>query len=363
MDETIFNPKRAFSVGVELEIRLLDKESLKPKNNSPYIFEHLPDDLKEHVHKELLQSMIEIVTPVCDNAREAASFVAGALKRVAKIAEGDGMVLASLATHPFESKEDNKIFHDPRYEAFAKELQIVLTNFLISGLHIHIGMPGSKEAIRSYNATIKYMPIFLALSANSPFEHGEDSGLHSYRTEIFQQLPRAGIPQSFESYAEYCELMDQLKVTKTIKTIKDVWWDVRIHQVFGTVELRISDAFFDYERLRLMVLFYQALLIYVTRYPVEKEFYQIAKQNKWNAVRHALDGRFIDGNRVSTIREKAKELVANIAEEGIFEELHREKEIESLMTLLDQEPISQKLRAIYQKSGDFKEVIRSEIIS
>ena len=99
-------------------------------------------------------------------------------------------------------------------------------------------------------------------------------------------------------------------MTKTIKTIKDVWWDVRIHQVFGTVELRISDAFYDYERLRLTVLFYQALLIYVTRHPVKKEFYQIAKQNKWNAVRHALDGNFIDGGRVSTIRISLKSCIA-----------------------------------------------------
>ena len=363
MDDKIFNPDRPFSVGVELEIRLLDKESLKPKNASPYIFANLPDELNYHVHKELLQSMVEIVTPVCDSATEAADFVASTLKTVAKIGEGEGIVLASLATHPFEKKEDNEIIHDPRYEAFAKELQIVLTNFLISGLHIHIGMPGGEEALRAYNATIKYMPIFLALSANSPFAQSEDTGLNSYRTEIFQQLPRAGIPQSFESYAEYCELIEQLKVTKTIKTIKDVWWDVRIHEIFGTVELRISDAFYDYERLRLTVLFYQALLIYAARHPVKKEFYQIAKQNKWNAVRHALDGNFIDGSRVSTIRETAKELVAKIAAEKIFAELHCGKDVEALMALLDQEPISQKLRAIYQKSGDFKEVIRSEIIS
>ena len=362
MSDNIFNPKRAYSVGVELEIRLLDKESLKPKNSAPYIFANLPVNLTDNIHKELLQSMIEIVTPVCDSANEAADFVAATLKSVAKIAEGEDVVLASLATHPFETKEDNEIFHDPRYEAFAKELQIVLSNFLISGLHIHIGMPGSEEAIKAYNATIKYMPIFLALSANSPFAQEEDTGLHSYRTEIFQQLPRAGIPQRFESYDEYCELIDQLKATKTIESIKDVWWDVRIHQIFGTIELRISDAFYDYERLRLMVLFFQVLLIYAVRHPVKKEFYQIAKQNKWNAVRHALDGNFIDGSRVSSIRETAKELVKKIAAEKIFEELHCEKDAAALMTLLDQEPISQKLRAIYQQSGDFKEVIRSEVI-
>ncbi|OQX60113.1 MAG: hypothetical protein B5M52_01110 [Helicobacteraceae bacterium 4484_230] len=362
MVNNIFNPQRAFSIGVELEIRLLDKNSLKPKNCSPYIFAHLPDNIKENVHKELLQSMIEIVTPVCDSAKEAADFVSNTLKTVSKIAKGDDIVLASLATHPFETKEDNKIFHDPRYEAFAKELQIVLTNFLISGLHIHIGMPDGMTAIRAYNATIKYMPLFLALSTNSPFEHGEDSGLHSYRTEIFQQLPRSGIPESFESYDDYCELLDQLKETRTIESIRDVWWDVRIHQVFGTVELRICDAFYNYDRLRLIVLFFQALLIYASRHPVKKEFYQITKQNKWNAVRHSLNGNFIDGNSVSSIRDTAKKLVSKIESEGVFKELHCEKDAKALMELLDQEPISQKLKSIYKKSGDFKEVIKSEII-
>ncbi len=363
MKKSIFNPNRPFSVGVELEIRLLDRESLKPKNASPYIFAHLPKSLDYHVHQELLQSMVEIVTPICDSATEAVDLVAATLKTVANIGKNEDIVLASLATHPFEKKEDNKIFHDPRYEAYAKELQIVLNNFLISGLHIHIGMPSSEEAINAYNATIKYMPIFLALSANSPFAQSEDTGLHSYRTEIFQQLPRAGIPQRFESYAEYCELIDQLKATKTLESIKDVWWDVRIHQVFGTIELRISDAFYDYERLRLMVLFFQAMLIYATRHPVKKEFHQIAKQNKWNAIRHALDGNFIDGDHVTTLRDTAKGLVEKIAAEKIFEELGYEKDVDALIALLDQEPISQKLRAIYQKSGDFKEVIRSEIIT
>ena len=110
------------------------------------------------------------------------------------------------------------------------------------------------------------------------------------------------------------------------------------------------------------MLFYQALLIYAVRHPVKREFYQIAKQNKWNAVRHALDGKFIDGNSVTTMREKAKELIANIAAEKIFEELGCQKDVEALRALLDKEPISNKLRAIYKKSGDFKEVIRSEII-
>ncbi|OQX73795.1 MAG: hypothetical protein B6D59_04680 [Campylobacteraceae bacterium 4484_4] len=358
----IFNPENAYTVGVELEVRLLDKKTLMPRNEAAYFFTHLPDTLGKHIHKELLQSMVEIVTPVCESADEAADFITRALHTLAGIGAKREIVLAALATHPFEHKEDNEIIHDARYEAFAQELQIVLRNFLISGLHIHIGMPDSEAAIRSYNAAIRYMPIFLALSANSPYIQGEDSGLQSYRTNIFQRLPRAGIPQRFESYEAYCALIDQLMKTGTIESIKDVWWDVRIHQIFGTIELRVCDAFYDYERLRLIVLFFQALLLYASRHPVEEEFYQITKQNKWNAVRHGLSGKFIDGMEVMTIREKALDLIDRMDYHGIFEKLGKVDDIPRLKALLQKESIARKLRKIYQKTGDFRAVINEEIV-
>ncbi len=361
-EREIFNPERAYTVGVELEVRLLDEKTLTPRNEAAYFFGHLPEGLEKNIHKELLQSMVEIVTPVCDSADEAAEFVTYALRTLADIGTKRGIVLAALATHPFERKEDNEIIHDARYEAFARELQIVLRNFLISGLHIHIGMPDAEAAIRSYNAAIRYTPIFLALSANSPFIQGEDSGLQSYRTNIFQRLPRAGIPQRFGSYETYCALIDQLIRTGTIESIKDVWWDVRIHQLFGTIELRVCDAFYDHERLRLIALFFQALLIYASGHPVEEEFYQITKQNKWNAVRHGLSGRFIDGTKVTTIREKGLELIDVLDRHAVFERLGKSEEVPKLRELLQKESIARKLRKIYEKTGDFKAVINEEIV-
>ncbi len=300
-DSAIFHPDTPWSIGLELELRLIDAVTMRPANRSPYIFEHLPQTLRPHIHKELLKSMIEIVTPVCKTPAQAADFVTDALHKLSQIGKDANIYLAALATHPFEHKEDNERFEDSRYDAFAKELQIVLRNFLISGLHIHVAMPNELAAIRAYNASIIYLPIFLALSANSPFHLGEDTGLESYRIKIFERLPRAGIPEYFDSYVSYCRLMEQLYATGTIKSAKDVWWDVRIHQKFGTVELRVCDAFYDYRRLRLIVMFYQGLMRYLTQHPVERIYDQIAKQNKWNAARHGLDGAFIEGDRVVTI--------------------------------------------------------------
>jgi len=361
-DLSIFHPEDPWTLGVELEVRLIDAETMKPANRSPYLFENLSDTLRPHVHKELLQSMIEIVTPVCRSADEAADFVMNALHELTRIGAPERIRLAALATHPFERKEDNIRFQDPRYDVFAEELQIVLRNFLISGLHIHVAMPNEESAIRAYNASITYLPIFLALSANSPFTLGEDTGLQSYRSKIFERLPRAGIPEYFGSYREYCSLMDQLYATGTIASAKDVWWDVRIHQGFGTVELRVCDAFYDRERLRLIALFYQVLLHHMTQQPVGRVYQQISKQNKWNAVRHGMKGSFIEGDSVVSIRQKAHELADRLERAGSFDALGASREVPALHDLIEKETIARKLRRIYEETEDFSKVIEEELI-
>jgi len=358
----IFNTKRPFTIGMELEIRLIDRKTLMPKNSSPYLLQKIPLELKTHIHKELLQSMLEIVTPVCRDSKEAVGFITKALKTLVNIGAGKDIALAALATHPLETKEDNEIVHDPRYESLARELQIVLKNFLISGLHIHIAVPDEKSAIRAYNASIKYLPLFLALSANSPFALGEDTGLYSYRNKIFERLPRAGIPQHFENYRHYCGLIDQLVLTDTIESIKDVWWDVRIHQKFGTIELRVCDAFYDPERLRAIGSLYRGLVRYASGNPVKHEYYQINKQNKWNAIRHGLNGKFIEGNRSVSIREKIHSLIDEIDRSGIFAESPDIEEINAMHRVCAKASIASKLRNIYEKNENLKSVIEEELI-
>jgi len=360
-DNRIFHDKNAFTIGAELEVRLIDSTTMKPANISPFIFQELPKELEENVHKELLQSMIEIVTPICNSAQEAQTFITNTLHKLKYITNKKGVELAALATHPFERKDDNRFFSDPRYDEFAKELGVVLKNFLISGLHIHIAMPNEDAAINAYNHSIHLLPLFIALSANSPFSVGEDTKLQSYRSKIFERLPRAGIPEYFNSYKEYCKLTDLLFKTGTIKSVKDVWWDVRIHQKFGTIELRVCDAFYDNERLELIILLYQALLKYYANFKAKRELYQISKQNKWNAVRHGLDGNFIDGNRVINIREKLHNLVDTLDKENIFKELNAQNRVNALHNLINKPSIARKLRAIYKDNKKFKDVINEEI--
>ncbi len=362
-DPDIFHESGAFTVGTELEVRLIDSKSMMPANISPFVFEHLPDDLVPYVHKELLQSMVEIVTPVCRSAKEAQQFTLDILRQVNDIVKLKDADIAALATHPFEHKEDNSFYEDPRYDELAEELGVVLKNFLISGLHIHIAMPDEASAINAYNHTIHLLPLFVALSANSPFALGDDTKLQSYRSKIFERLPRAGIPEYFDDYRAYSHLIETLFDTGMIKNIKDVWWDVRIHQKFGTIELRVCDAFYDEERFELVVLLYQAIMMHYSSQAASREPYQISKQNKWNAVRHGLDGLFVEDGKAIPIREKLHSIVDELEEASVFEKLSCGEDAQRLHKLIDKPSIARKLQDIYHKNGNLQDAIKEEVIA
>ncbi len=357
-----FTPSEKKSVGMELELRLLDPKTLGVKNCSATVFEHLDPKYAPFLHKELLQSMVEVVTPVCNSIDEAVSFIEELTQHISSIGKEHNFALAALATHPTEVDSDNKIINDPRYKAFEEEFQIIIRNFLISGLHIHAGVSSKEHAIAAFNATINYLPLFLALSSNSPFCHSEDTGLASYRTKIFTKLPRAGIPQYFDSYKDYQELYSQLYSAGAIASAKDIWWDVRISPKFGTVELRVCDSFFDSERLKFIGLLYQALVLYAKEEQPPRQYHQINMQNKWSATRYGMEGVFILHGKAMPIREKIAQLLERCSKAGIFKELGTEKEIEFYKYIIEKPSIAKVLREQYKASGSFRNAIESEII-
>lgn len=350
------------TVGMELEVRLLDPKTFEVKNCADVVFENLDERVKPHVHKELLKSMVEIVTPVCNSVDEAVKFIGSTARIISKIGQKHNFCCAALPLHPFEENEDNEIYEDPRYKEFEEEFQIIIRNFLISGLHIHIGVEDEQKAINAYNMVIKYIPIFLALSANSPFHFQKDTGLSSYRTKIFDKLPRAGIPEYFDNYGQYCSMYQQLFDTKTIKTSKDVWWDVRIAPRFGTVELRVCDALYNPHRLKLIGLLYQSLVHYGKNVAVKREYHQINLQNKWNATRYGMDASFIEGNQRLSIRDVTKELIRKLNEHGILTHLNIKKELENLMYVIDEPSLCKTLRESYKNDKDFNRVIQLGVI-
>lgn len=357
-----FHQSKPSTVGIELEMRLLDPKTYAVKNCAQDVFDNLDDSLKPHIHKELLKSMIEIVTPVCTSVDEAVKFISYATRQISKIGSKYDFYCAALPMHPFEQKEDNEIYEDPRYEAFKEEFQIIIRNFLISGLHLHVGVEDEQKAINALNMVIKYIPIFLALSANSPYHYSYDTGLSSYRTKIFDKLPRAGIPEYFDNYEQYQRMYRQLFDTKTIKKTKDVWWDVRISPEFGTVELRVCDAFYNPHRLKFIGLLYQALIEYGKDNIVQREFHQINLQNKWNATRYGMEADFIENSKRHSLRDIMKRLIKKLDDYGIFEKLNTKKDLEKLMYIIDEPSMCKTMRNIYKKEKDFKKIIQIGVV-
>ena len=303
-----FFPSEPLTVGFELEVQLVDPESFALKSASGEIFSNLSSPL---IQKEFLDSMVEFVSTPKVSPSEAVEELFSEMERVAGLGKEKGFLLSAAGTHPFAKPEEVRVTESERYLKLLEEFQEVLRNFLIYGLHIHVGFPDEKSMMNAYNLFVEYSPLFLALSASSPFFRGRNTGIYSYRSKLFEQLPRAGIPQQFSSYSEFVELFGILKDTGTVESLKDIWWDVRPRPDFGTVELRICDAVPSRERVEALL----TLAVMVGALSFKEElspyYHQVHLQNRWNAARHGLEGYFIDRGEKKRIGKKLLELVVS----------------------------------------------------
>jgi len=346
---------KGYTLGAELEARLQDSETFKLKEYSSKLRERFSDEYKKKIHQEFLECMVEFVTPVCNDSYEVVKELKEQIAYINSLAKEDSTVVAtsgscSLRVDPLKHVDEE------RYDAFAKEYGILLSRFHICGFHIHVALPSSDEALQAYNFSLEYLPIFLALSANSPFFNGEDAGLLSYRAKIFEQLPRAGLSSYFESFEEMKKLYMDMNRAGTINSIKDIWWDIRVSPNFGTLEIRICDASSDFERLRLLVVLYQALVLFAQGKEIYKIPHQILLQNRWTALRHGLDGVFQNSKKVTTIRDHYIDLLERMEREGVFEKLGTTSDIKKLKELaFEDEPAKQQLK-VFKETNSLIEV-------
>lgn len=312
--------------------------------------------MKGVVQPEVLTSMVEIVTPVCEKPDEVVYYIKKSLQEIDRIGEDYGFRVSALGTHTFAKKEETNITAKERYLKLLQELQILLRQFLIYGLHVHVGFPDKELAVKAYNMVINYLPVFLGISASSPFFYGEFTGLHSYRTKIFEQLPRAGIPEYFDNFSQFEDLYFRLQEGGFIESIKDIWWDVRIHPDLGTIELRVCDSNPEIERLEFIIALFQGLSFLAQESDIPRFYHQILKQNKWNATRYSLSGKFIDKDRTTTIKRKTYSIINYLQTRGIFKSLKTDKRIEKLKKILERKTVSEKMIMVYKKTGDIRVV-------
>jgi len=349
-----FETGNHFSIGIELELRILDKFTLSPKDEFDYFYSNLDEKFKPNIAKEFLGSMIEINTPIFHCEKDLIEYLKNIISELSLLASKKSLCLQTSGTYAQKSEEFN-VSNNKRYEKIYDEHKILLDDFSICGTHVHIGFENFDKALKAYNYSIYYLPLFLALSASSLYYNGIDTGIHSYRTKIFSRLPKASIPEYFDNYEQMNHLYQLLKKSNVIDSTKDIWWDVRIQPHFKTVEFRICDAVNDFERLELIIKLFRVMCQLSQFFDFEKIPMQILKQNMWSATRYSMDGQIVDANgKVKKIRDELKDLLNKAFSKNLIDKSFLEK----AKTLIEKESISKKMENLYKRTNSLKEVER-----
>jgi glutamate---cysteine ligase / carboxylate-amine ligase len=320
--DILFNASAGSSLGVEVELQLVDRGSRDLKSGASEILRRLEKDRGEPHPKaknELIESNIELITGVCSTVAEARADLEATLAEVTPVANDLGLALLCAGTHPFADWSVQDITPDERYKRLVDEVQWPARRLAIFGIHTHVGVRSAEKAIAIANALTTYIPHFLALSASSPWFEGRDTGLASSRTKVFEGLPTAGLPALLQDWEEFQELMTTLISAKAISSIREIWWDIRPHPNFGTVELRICDGLPTMSEIATVAALAQCLvarldLLIDQGYTLPRPKRWIVSQNKWRAARHGLDAQLIidDQGTLAPIREAIEELVEEL---------------------------------------------------
>jgi glutamate---cysteine ligase / carboxylate-amine ligase len=363
-----FGKSDAYTLGVEEEYMLLDGETFDLVQHIDTVLAAVAGhELETVINPELMQSVLEIATPVCRTPAEVADQLRRIRGYVCGIAHGQGMRVGSAGTHPFSLFERQRITARDRYRALVDQLQYVARRELIFGLHIHVAVDDPEKAIQVVNGLLPQLGPLLALSASSPFWRGEPTGLRSSRQMVFAAFPRSGPPPRFKSYAEYAEVVGQLEKTGCIADYSHIWWDIRLHPRLGTIEVRICDAVTRMEHVVALVAYCQALVkLYSERFDRGEEipsYHRIlTTENKWLAGRYGLEAPLMDlatgrRNRVPVpqlIRRTLREI------EPHARELGSERELEVIEEILANGNGADRQLRVFNANRDIVEVV-SEI--
>lgn len=350
---------RGYSLGVEEELCLLDATSGELVPRIEEVMSRLPGELSESVSYELFQSVLEIKTPACATVAETERRLRSLRNRVGSWTAACGASLACAGTHPFSRYADQKITAQDRYEHVIETLRWVAEREVIFGQHVHVAVPGPEEAIIAHNRLSEQAPLLLALSANSPFWQGMDTGFESSRVKIFETFPRAGLPPAFGSYEEFEGYVDLMVEAGAMDDYTFCWWDVRPHPKMGTIELRILDAQTSLTAASALTALTQCMVARALSeegplVPYDRE---LAQENKWRASRHGLDASFFDATRRENVpaRDMARNLVEGLR--PISQDLGCENELLDVLEIVEGGTGSQLQRRVYEQSGDLLDVV------
>jgi carboxylate-amine ligase len=361
-----FGTSDPYTLGVEEEYMLLDAETFDLVQHIETVLAAMAGhDLGERVSVELMQSVLEIATPVCRTAADVDAELRKLRGYVRDVAAEKGFRVGSAGTHPFSLFERQRITARDRYRALVDQLQYVARRELIFGLHIHVAVDDPEKAIQVMNGLLVELAPLLALSANSPFWRGEATGLASSRQMVFAAFPRSGPPPRFRDYADYAELVGQLEKTGCIADYTHIWWDIRLHPRWGTVEVRVCDAVTRVEHAVALAAYCQALVkLLCERYEAGEEiptYHRIlTTENKWLAARYGLEAPVMDlatgrRNRVP-VAQLIRRTLRDIGPHA--RELGSDRELEGIRDILARGNGADRQLRVFNANRDIVEVVR-----
>ncbi|HZT57125.1 MAG TPA: carboxylate-amine ligase [Pyrinomonadaceae bacterium] len=352
----------SYTLGIEEEFQIVDPQTRELRSHVSEMLEEGRMILGEQVKPEMIQSQVEVGTGICKNIAEARADITNLRSVIAGLARKNGLRIVAASTHPISHWSEQRIFDDAHYTLLVEELQMVARSLLIFGLHVHVGVADRDRQVHIMNAARYFLPHVLALSTSSPFWLGVNTGLKSYRSEVFKKFPRTDIPDHFDSYASFQRYVDLLLKTNSISNPKKIWWDVRMHPNFPTLEFRVCDIPTRVDDTVAITALFQAIVAKLDSL-IERNLgfrlyrRMLIQENKWRAVRYGLDGKMIDFGKQKEVptRDLIRELLDFV--DDVLDPLGSRKEVEHIHTILERGTSADEQLQVFGETGDLKAVV------
>jgi len=352
-----------FTIGVEEEFQIIDPASGELRSHVSQLMAASSPEVGEQIKPELHQSIVEMGTKICNDVGELRTDIYRMRRELVGAADRAGLHVAAAGTHPFSSWIDQVISPGERYKNIVDELQQLARSLLIFGIHVHVAMPDPTTMIDIMNQVRYFLPHLLALSTSSPFWMGRDTGLKSFRTTIFRRFPRTGVPEDFGSWSEYENYIKLLVDLHCIDNAKKIWWDVRPHPMFGTLEFRICDVPTSAEDSITLAALTQAIVVKLYKLYKMNQGWRLypralIEENKWRAVRWGLDGKLIDfGKRAEVpMRDLALEILEFV--DDVVDELGSRQAVEGVHRILRRGTSAERQLQVFKETGSLQAVVR-----
>lgn len=355
--------KPSFTIGIEEEYQTIDPGTFDLRSHiAAEIIAKGKRQMDERVKAEMHQSVVEVGTGVCRNMKEARADIVNLRRQMVDLAQSNGLLLVAGATHPFADWRVQDIYPDERYLQVVEDMQLVARSNLIFGLHVHVGIENRETTIQMMNQIRYFLPHLLALSTNSPFWLGMNTGLKSYRCKVFDKFPRTNIPDTFTSWADYDGFVNVLVRTNCIDNAKKIWWDVRPHPYFSTLEVRICDIPMRVDESLAIAALIQATVAKLYKLHARNQAYReysrsLLMENKWRAARYGIEGELIDFGLEREVPERALILEYLDFVDDVLDELDSREEVAYIETMLQRGTGADRQLKVYEDTGDLRQVV------